>query len=912
MSGAPTDRWLRIVLRALPAEFRAEYADEILAFHNDRLRDVGRSPWAALRIRVGAVRDVLWHAAAERSNDARRALANGGSSPPHDRQVGTNRTHVGEAVMNVVREFRYAVRGLAKTPGFALAFVLTIGLGIGANTAIFSVVRGVLLRPLPHDGGDRVVYLRQTHAVSAIPNVTFSVPEIRDYREASSTLSAVAEFSALTFTMLSNGEPRRIRSGIVSGNYFDVMGLETVLGRTFTDADDPESADPVMIVTHDFWLRSFGGDSSVLGQTVRMNGRTIEIVGVLEQVPDYPERTDVLVNTVASPHHMGAAMGFDRDHRMTQVFARLAPGHSTETAKVELDGIAARLHQENPEVYVEGAPIGVAVSTLKEEMTRNARLTLLILIGAAGFVLVIACANVANLTLTRSIRRQRELSVRAVLGAERGTLRRLLLIENAVVTFGGAALGLILAVAGMDLLVSYASRFTPRATEITVDGWVLTFTVVVAGGAALLFAFVPKLPQAGKLSGAVASASLRTTGGLAGRRLQRGLVVTQLAVSFVLLIGAGLLLRTLVNLERVDPGFDVENVLTLDVPARSAGRTSDEVISYYETMRERISTLPGVVTAAVSSVVPLATDPFLFEISVEGYQPDVDAPAPQADFRSVSPDYFAAVGTPLLGGRTFQRTDHADAAKVVMINQSMAEQFFPGQSAVGRRVRWSDAQMRFLGVDTGWRTVVGVIADARDLALDEAPLNAVYQPMAQEVWAGSLLIRTANSPQALTQSVVKIIRDLDAEQPIENIQTLAQLRAGATAPKRLNATLVGLFALLALLIAAVGVAGVLAFSVSQRTHEIGVRLSLGANEARVRRMVLREGGVLLVAGLVVGGAVAFGVSRFLSGLLFEVQATDPATYVGVGLTLALVSLGSSWVPAWRASRVEPVTALRSD
>ena len=388
MSKAPMDPWLRIVMRALPAGFRADYADEILSFHNDRLRDVGGSRWVALRIRVGAVRDILWHAAAERANDARRAMANGGSSPRHDRPVGVNRKHLGEAVMNMVREFKYAVRGLAKTPGFALAFILTIGLGIGANTAIFSVVRGVLLRPLPHDGGDRIVYLRQTHAVSAIPNVTFSVPEIRDYREASSTLVGVAEFSALTFTMLSDGDPRRVRSGIVSGNYFNVMGLETVLGRTFTNADNPESADPVMILTHDFWLRAFGGDSSVLGQTVRMNGRTISIVGVLEPVPDYPERTDVLVNTVASPHHMGAAMGFDRDHRMTQVFARLAPGQTPETVKVELDGIAARLHREYPEVYVDGAPVGVAVSTLKQEMTSNARLTLLMLIGAAGFVLV--------------------------------------------------------------------------------------------------------------------------------------------------------------------------------------------------------------------------------------------------------------------------------------------------------------------------------------------------------------------------------------------------------------------------------------------------------------------------------------------------------------------------------------------
>jgi len=785
-----------------------------------------------------------------------------------------------------------------------------MGLGIGANTAIFSIVRGVLLRPLPHADGDRIVYLRQTHAASAIPNVTFSVPEIRDYREASTTLRGIAEFSALTFNMITADEPRRIRSGIVSGNYFDVMGLETVLGRAFNEGDDLESSAPVMILTHDFWVRAFGGDSSVLGRTARMNGRTIEIIGVLEPVPPYPERTDVFVNIVSSPHHMSAAMGFDRDHRMTQVFAKLAPGSTVEMAKVELDGIAENLYNEYAETYLEGVPVGVRVTTLKQEMTSNARLTLFVLIGAAAFLLLIACANVANLTLTRTIRRTRELSVRAMLGAKRGALRRLLLIENALVTFLGAALGLILAVVSMDVLVSFTARFTPRATEIAIDGWVLAFTISVAIVASILFAFVPRLPGQSKLMTAVQSASRRTTGGAGDRRKQRGLVVAQLAVSFVLLIGATLLPRTVMNLQRIDPGFDVENVLTMEVPARTVGRSTAEVVQYYEALHDRVAALPGVTSTSISSVVPLASQPFMFEVRVEGYQPDVDQPTPQADFRAVDPDYFATIGTPLLRGRMFQPTDHLEAPKVVIINQTMADFFFPGQEAIGRQVRWGD-EVRFIDVDDGWRTIVGVVADARYFALDSEPVNAMFQPMAQEVlFAGNLLIRTGSDPHSLTPSVTRIIRDLDPQQPIEAIQTLAEIRLGVTTSERLNARLIGAFALLALLIATVGVTAVLDFSVSQRTHEIGVRLSLGAEQSRVRGMVLKEGGVLAGLGLLIGGGAAIGLSQFMSGLLFQVQPTDPITYLGVGLALAAVALGASWLPAWRASRVEPVTALR--
>jgi predicted permease len=909
------DPLLRLAMRTLPSAFRRDYADEILAFHYARLRD-SRSRVNRLAIRLRATVDVLWHALVERKNLAGTLLR----TRIAGRQVGRHSRHYAqitpqhfdELIMDMVREAKYAVRGLMKSRSFALAFVLTLGLGIGANTAIFSVVSGVLLRPLPHEGGDRVVYLRQDMAESAIPNVTFSVPEIQDYRDAATSLSGVAEFSALTFTMLANDEPRRVRSGIVSGNYFSVMGLETVAGRVFTAADDPESAAPVMLLSYDFWQRAFGGDQSVVGQTVRMNGRTIDIVGILEPVPDYPERIDVLVNTVASPHHMSAAMGHDREHRMTQVFARLAPGQTVETVNVELDGIARRLVAEYPETFIEGATPGVTVTPLKEALTRNARVMLLVLLGAAGFVLVIACANVANLTLTRAIKRERELTLRSVLGASRATLRRLLLVENLILSTTGAVVGLFLAESVIGLLIAYAERFTPRATEITVDGSVLTFTMVVAIGSALLLAFVPRLPKPSGLGSAANNTNSRSTSGVTARRLQRGLVIAQLSVSFVLLIGAGLFLRTLLNIQRVDPGFDLENVLTMEVPMSNSGGNATELKVFYDNVHGRVRSLPGVSHAALSSMVPLTSSPFLFEVEVEGFRTETGVRSPQANFRSTTPEYFRAVGSPILDGREFGEADRAGASSVVIINQAMADYYFPGQEVIGRRIRWTDPQFEFIGVARDWRTIVGVVADTRDFALDQAPIHSVFHPLEQEPWPAALVVRTTVDANSLGPTLVRLIRELNPNQPIENIVTLADLRDDATAPRRLNATMVGVFALLALVIAAVGVSGVLAFSVSSRISEFGIRLTLGANQQRLLTMIMREGGVLLVAGLAIGSVASLILSKTLSSLLFEVNNSDVATFVVAGTLLSAVGLTASFAPAWRASRVAPVEALRGE
>ncbi|MCZ6918240.1 MAG: ABC transporter permease [Gemmatimonadetes bacterium] len=814
--------------------------------------------------------------------------------------------------MTLIQNLHFAARSLSRSPGFTLAFVLTLGLGIGANTAIFSVVRGVLLRPLPHRDGDNLVYLRQSAELAGVDNTLFSVPEILDYRTASTTLSGFAEFSAMTFNMLGQGDPAQVLAGIVTGDFFEVMGLGPVVGRVFDSGDDGEAAAPVLVLTNEYWMRAFGGDPAIVGKTVRMNGRTLTIVGVLQRAPHYPEQTDVFVNMVTSPHHLSATMAHGRTHRMTEVFARLTPGHDVPAARVELDAIAANVHAEYPESYEAAAGYKISVTPLRTVLTQRAALTLYVLLGTAAFVLLIACANVANLTLTRNIRRWRELVVRAALGAGTGRLRRLLLYENLVLSLAGGAVGLILAYAGVDFLVAFAERFTPRAAEIRLDWAVLAFTLVLAIGAAVAFAFVPSLPEQATMGAAIASGSTRSTGGLAKARVQRGLVVAQLAVSFVLLTGAGLFVRTLINLYGVDPGVDLENVLTMEVPATEAGRTDAEVLEYYETMRDRIAAVPGVEEVGIGSAIPLRASGFRLEVKAEGRPVDPNEPTPMAEFRTATPEYFRAAGIPLVRGREFRNTDRESSGKVVMLNETLARRLFPDQDPIGRRVAWMGDVLRFIPITGEWRTVVGVVGDTKDAGLDEAPASVMFHPFAQEIWSGSLVIRTATSAAPIARAATRIIRELDAEQPIENVLTLAEIRGQTVAPNRLNAALVAAFGVLALVIAAVGIAGVLGFSVSQRTNEIGIRMSLGADGGTVQRMVLREGALLLGIGLAIGALGSLGVSRLVTGLLFDVAPSDPLTLGAVALLLAAVSIGASWVPAARASSVEPVEALRFD
>lgn len=831
---------------------------------------------------------------------------------------GPERGGVGTMLEATARDVRYALRGLIKNPGYALVFIVTLGLGIGVNTAMFSAVNGVLLRPLPHENGDRLVYLRHAASLAGIENALFSVPEIDDYRQRSPSLGAVAEFSALNFTMFRQGAPHRVRTGIVTGNYFDVVGLSAILGRTVGREDDGPEAPPVIVLSHAYWHSAFGGDPEIVGKTVEINGRTATIVGVAEPAPPYPERTEIYVNMATSPHHLDATMSHDRTHRMTEVFARLSPGATVESARAEVSAITSRLHGEYPQAYDAGSGFTVSVTPLKAQLTTRARPTLLLLLGTAFLVLIIACANLANLTLTRVLRRDHELAVRVSLGASRAMLRRQLLVESLVLAGAGALVGLLLASVSLDLIVAFAERFTSRASEIALDASVFGFALFAAVAASLFFTVVPALPDSDGASGALTRSGARTTVGSRARRAQRTLVVAQIGTSFVLLIGAGLLLRTMVHLSRVDPGFDTEQVLAMNIPVDfGGGMTAAQLRSRHLGILEGLEAVPGVEGTAMTSAVPLRGESGFttqMRMDVEDHEPATGAPAPRADFRVVSPGYFATMGIDLLRGREFVTTDVEDARKVVVINEAMARTYFGDRDPIGQRIAWTDDNFRFMGLGKEWRTVVGVAADTRDAGLDADVLRTIYTPYWQVTpwFTSSLVVRVSAAPAVVMPRIRETILAHNPNQPIERVTTLANLGAESVAPRRLNTMLLGGFAFLALVIAAVGIGGVLAFSVGSRRREFGIRSALGAARHQIWSGVLAEGATLAAVGVVLGSVAAVVLTRFISGLLVGVPALDPVTFVAVGLLLGAVSIFATWVPAWRAARVSPVEVLRAE
>jgi putative ABC transport system permease protein len=809
---------------------------------------------------------------------------------------------------------KQTVRSLAKAPGYTVAFVLTLGLGIGLNTAIFSVIHGVLLAPLPYPDADRIMYVRQPAEGSGVPNARFSFQEVEYYREASRTLDQFVEYGDWTFAVVADEEPHRAVGGLVTSNYFDVLDIRPALGRTLAPEDDGDGAEPVAVLTHDYWTRVFGADPEVIGRTLRLyafsDPTTTRVVGVLEPGTHYTgTRTqDFFVNYATNEHYQSATMQDARTHRMTDVFARVREGQTPAAAQAELAALAAAARETYPEAYPAHLGYSIRAALWQDELTSGARATLLVLMGTVALVLILACANVANLTLTRLVRRERELTVRAALGAGKGRLRKELLTENLVLALGGAALGLVLASVGLDLLVQYANRFTVRTGEIRIDVPVLLFTVLVAVAVAVLLAGAPSLPGVQGLGNAAGAAGGARGGvGLPRKHLQRALVVSQLALSFTLLIGAGLLVRSLVNLTRVDTGIDYESVVTMQVP-NTTGTNQLENLLLMDHVVHEVMQFPGVRVAAHAARAPFeATTLTQRTFRVEGLAED-GVVSPMGQVNGVSTDYFQAVGIPIVRGRPFSSTDDRDSERVVIVNEGMARDFFGADDPINHRL----AQQQLDGSWGEWMRVVGVAADTREYGLAVEGAHTIYRPALQAGAGPALIVRTTGSAGPLARRVAEVVGGMDADRPVDNVSTLADLRADDIAPERLNAALFSSFALLALLIAAIGVLGVLAFTVSQRTREFGVRLALGARREQVLGMVLREGATLAIAALVVGVVSAGLLSRFLVDLLFGVTATDLATYVVVGLTLGVVAVLAAYVPARRATRVDPMEALRSE
>ncbi|HKN64882.1 MAG TPA: ABC transporter permease [Gemmatimonadaceae bacterium] len=815
--------------------------------------------------------------------------------------------------MPFVSELWRAFRGLLKARGFAAAVILTLALGIGANTAMFTLLRGTLLRPLPNRDGERLVYLRQSAKGVGQDNVAFSVPEIIDYRSASRTIGALGEYSSMTFTMVDGTEPVHVQAGVISGNFFEVMGLGSVLGRLTSSRDDGPAAAPVAVLSHQFWMQRFGGDPKVIGRQVRINDMSSTIIGVVQRAPQYPQRTDVYVNMVTSPHHLSATMKQGRTHRMTEVFGRLAPGATVEQASAEIARIGTNVRADHPEAYERAAKYDITVSPLRLALNERASLTLWLLMGAAAFVLLIACANVANLTLMRGVRREREMLVRAALGAGSWRLRRLLLAENLALALVGGVLGILVAFAGLKMLVAFAAQLTPRADEIRIDGLVLAVGLATSIAAAIVLSFAPSIGEEGALAAPMAAAGRGKTAGRGRKRLQHVLVITQLAVCMVLLTAAGLLVRTLTKLNSVETGVRAENVLTMEVPIETNTLDQPAKLAMYERMRDRIATLPGVQVASIGSNVPLKNTYFILEVKAEGRALAAGEATPRATGKTADPNYFAAAGIPLLKGRNFTSTDRRESARVVILSKSFADRLFGNQDPIGRRVAWTGEVLKFIPVSGDWRTVVGIVGDTRDQGLDTDPTPTMFQPIAQEeIFSGALVVRTRSNPTLLEGSALKAIRELYPQQLIENVATLEEVRDATVAPRRLNALFIASFGTLAMIIAMVGIAGVLAFSVSSRTQEIGIRMSLGADAKRVVRMVLGEGGVLLGLGLLAGVVGALLTSRLLQGLLFGVAPNDPLTLGAVALVIGAVGVAACLLPAMRAAKVDPAIALRSE
>ncbi|MGA3074990.1 MAG: ADOP family duplicated permease [Bryobacteraceae bacterium] len=820
-----------------------------------------------------------------------------------------------EVFITFWRDLKISARSLTRTKGLALTVVLTLALGIGANSAMFSVVRGVLLRPLANRDENRLIYIRQSARGLGAEDAAFSVPEIRDLRDGVRSLSAFGDFSTIGFTMVGLGEPSEIQAGVVGGSYFSVMGLHPVLGRLLGPRDDGPSAAGAAVLTYRFWTTVLKSDPTVLGKTVRLGTRTATIVGVLEPSVPYPAETQLFANVVTSPHHLSATMVTGRVHRMTELFARLAPGATLDSARAELRAVHGAMLRDHPEAYPVKADFRIDAVMLREQITSRAKTVLLVLLAAAGLVFVIACSNVANLILARTVRREGELAVRAALGAGTGALRRTLLAESLLLGVAGAAVGVLSARPMAAILARYASRFSVRALDLTVDSSMLWVAALLAVVAALLLAFVPRLPSPGAAGGlGLASGGLRVTGST-NRRL-RVFAITQIAACFVLLAGAGMLLKTLLALQAIETGFDTRHVLALNVPASAYGKTPDQIVDFYKEAIRRITELPGVDRVAMGVVVPWRDAGNFgpgFEFTVEGRVRAPGEEDPHGRMRNISPGFFAALGIPIMAGRDFNEADRRDSEPVVIVSQSLAQRMFPNQDALNHHFMWTDPVMKFIDVSPGPRRIVGVVADVDDENVVPGPALTVYHPFEQlGIWGGRLFIHAHGDLYALVTPVTRIIRAMSPETPVERAATLEDIRTEVLTPDRLNTLVFGGFAAVALAIAVVGVAGVLAFSVSQRTREFGIRLAVGAEPRHLVAGVIAEGAVIAAAGIVAGAACGFGLAR-LAGSYFEAVRIPGAVVVGGSAAVLLAAaMLASLLPALRAARVDVMQALRSD
>lgn len=794
------------------------------------------------------------------------------------------------------RDIRYGVRSLLKRPGFTAIALVALALGIGANTAIFSLVNAVLLRPLPFAEPDRLVWM-WGNIRGGGNRASVSPLDFLDYRNQNTTFEEFAASISVPvhLNLTGSGEPERLNAAGVTGNYFQALGTKPALGRTFLLENEKTGSDQVTVLSYALWQKRFAGDPNIVNKTVTLDGKTCPVLGVMPQNFNFPQSTELWV-----PLNFDVSPGMkQRKAHFLRPIGRLKAGVTMAQAQADTDAIARRLEEQ----YPEDKSWNLRLVSLREQLVGNTRPTLFILFGAVGFVLLIACANVANLLLVRAAGRQKEIALRTALGAGRLTILRQMITESVLLALAGGAAGTLLAVWGVALLVALSAGNIPSTAQVRIDSTVLVFTLLISLATGVLFGLVPALRTIKlNLSESLKEGGRSGSDGARRNRTRSVLVVLESAVAVVLLIGAGLLVRSLLRLQDISPGFDANNVLTmrLDLPEAKYG-TPEKSANFFSELESRLDGLPGVESVGFISELPLSGQPNDMPYTVEGRPPVSIDQSFDDDFRQVNRQYFSALRIPLLRGRYFTDQDVRQNAKVVIISDLLARQTFPNEDPVGKRLIFMMGKEPF--------EIIGIVGDIRHRALESAPAPAIYLPNLQTPWM-NVVIRTKGDPSNLSVAVRKVVQGIDPDQPVADVRTMQQWVDEAVAGPRYRTTLLGLFALVALLLASTGIYGVMSYSVSQRTHEIGVRMALGARQLDVLKLVVRQGMVLVVVGVGIGLMGALALTRLMSSLLFGVTAKDPFTFVAVAALLTFVAFVACYLPARRATKVDPLTALR--
>ena len=803
----------------------------------------------------------------------------------------------------MLTDLRYALRMLVKSPAFSIIAILTLGLAIGANSAIFSVVNAVLLRPLPYPQSEQLVRIFGSQPQLALAPT--SPANFLEWKEENQVFERIGTYVGQGFNLIGGDKPERVIGARVSADLLQLLRVQPALGRLFTEEEDQEGRGKVVILSHEFWRNRFGGEANTVRQTITLNDKPYTVIGVMPPGFAFPgTRTQVWV-----PIAFNSAERATRDTNFIDVIARLKPGVSIEQARANMNAVAQSQTERYPKT---NTGIGVKLISLQEHTVGDVRPMLIVLLGAVAFVLLIACANVANLLLARAAARQREMAIRGALGASRSRVVRLLLTESVLLGIVGGAIGLLLAIWSLDLLVSLKPANLPRLAEIGVNRTVFLFTFAVSVVTGLLFGLAPAL-QASKsdLNEGLKESSRGGTDSPRRHRLRALLVVSEVALSLVLLVGAGLMIRSFSRLLAVDPGFKADHVLTafVSLPDPKYPKREEQTV-FFDRLLERLRNMPGVTAAGVISDLPLYGGSST-GFDVDGRPEWAPGKRPLTDYRMINPDYFAAMGMKLVKGRAFSRYDNEDAPGVVIINETMAARFFAGEDPIGQRLDLS-------GNPKDLREIVGVVGDVRNYGLDAEVKPEVYVPFLQSrpaylsglVSAMNVIVRSTSDPSSLAPALREQVQALDKDQPVSEIRTMEWYLADSMAQRRFNMLLLGAFAGLALVLAAVGIYGVIAYTVTQRTHEMGIRIALGARGADILRLIFGQSMLTTLSGIVIGLGAAFGLTRLLQNLLYQVTATDPFVFTSIPFLLLLVAMLATYIPARRAMKVDPITALR--